>query len=150
MVYQKGLSVKPKKTTLVPFTRRRNFSKDEITMDKVVVPLSNHTKYLGVIFDQKLTWSLHVGSTVNKARNALFTCSKMVGRTWGLKPKMTDWMYKSIVRPIVSYAAFIWWSKTDWAINFGQTTKISMPSHNWSITILSNSSHASHPGPAST
>ena len=44
----------------------------------------------------------------------------MVGKTWGLKPKMMDWMYKSIVRPIFSYTAFIWWPKTETKI--GQST----------------------------
>ena len=110
---EKGLSVNPQKTILVPFTRRRNTSLNTINMNKVNIPLTNHTKYLGVIFDQKLTWNLHLDSVVNKARSALFTCNKMVGKSWGIRPKMMDWMYKIIVRPIISYAALVWWPKTE-------------------------------------
>lgn len=73
--------------------------------------LTDRTKYLGVMFDQKLTWSLHLEYVISRARSALFLSSKMVGSTWGLKPKIMDWLYKSIVRPMISYAALIWWPK---------------------------------------
>lgn len=107
-----GLSINPKKTILVPFTNRRKYSLKVLKMGGVELAPTDHAKYLGVIFDRTLSWKLHVDAVVNKARNALFTCARMAGSTWGLKPKMMDWLYRSIVRPIISYAAFVWWPTT--------------------------------------
>jgi hypothetical protein len=35
----------------------------------------------------------------------------MFGKSWGLKPMMTYWMYIVTVRPIVSYTALMWWPR---------------------------------------
>ena len=32
-------------------------------------------------------------------------CRKFIGSTWGLKPQVTMWIYKSVIRPIISYGA---------------------------------------------
>lgn len=108
---REGLNINPKKTILLPFTRRKKLSLKKITMNGTTLIPTNHTKYLGVIFDQKLSWSLHLEAVISKGQRALFTCQRMVGSTWGLKPELTNWIYKSIVRPIVSYAALVWWPR---------------------------------------
>lgn len=61
--------------------------------------------------DQKLTWNPHLGQVLNEA--ALFTRSKVVGKKWGLKSKMTNWAYKAVIRPMVSYAALVWRPKVE-------------------------------------
>jgi hypothetical protein len=33
----------------------------------------------------------------------------MFGKTWGLKPKVIYWIYTVVLRPIVTYAATMWW-----------------------------------------
>ena len=33
---------------------------------------------------------------------------RMIGPSWGLKPKQMIWLYKSIVRPILTYGAIVW------------------------------------------
>ena len=35
----------------------------------------------------------------------------MVGKSWGIKPSMAHWIFTSIVRPTISFAAFPWWEK---------------------------------------
>ena len=80
-------------------------------MNGTTITPTYHIKYLGVIFDLKLSWSLHLEAVISKGQRALFICQRMVGSTWGLKPELTNWIYKSIVRPIVSYAALIWWPR---------------------------------------
>ena len=37
----------------------------------------------------------------------------MLGKTWGLKPKMTNWLYITVVRPIITYASLVWWPKVE-------------------------------------
>ena len=35
-------------------------------------------------------------------------CQTMLGRTWGLSPKITRWAYLSLIRPTMSYGSLIW------------------------------------------
>ena len=39
-------------------------------------------------------------------------CRKMLGKTWGLSPKVCRWMYISLVRPILSYGSIVWLKST--------------------------------------
>lgn len=46
---------------------------------------------------------------VKKANCALNTCKKAVRITWGLQPRITHWLYISVVRPIF---LLLWWPST--------------------------------------
>ena len=35
-------------------------------------------------------------------------CQRAVGKTWGLCPKLTAWLYKAIIRPGLDYGALFW------------------------------------------
>jgi hypothetical protein len=36
---------------------------------------------------------------------------RAIGKSWRLKPKVVYWIYTSVVRPILTYAALKWWKK---------------------------------------
>jgi hypothetical protein len=38
-------------------------------------------------------------------------CRGTFGKTCGLKPKVIYWIYTVVVRPMVTYAATIWWPR---------------------------------------
>ena len=63
--------------------------------------------------DTTLTWNAHLEKVYTKAIRALWTCSSYCGRNWGIKPYMMNQMYRMMVRPIITYAAWIWWTKVD-------------------------------------
>jgi hypothetical protein len=69
--------------------------------------LLTQVKYLGLILDKGLTWKQHVQHIVTKALRVYWACRATFGKSWGLKPMMTYWMYVTMVRPIVSYAALM-------------------------------------------
>jgi Reverse transcriptase (RNA-dependent DNA polymerase). len=108
-----ALSVNPDKTVVVPFTRRRNLTGlSEPIIGERGITFSREVKYLGVILDNKLTWNAHLEKVVSKAKQTLCVCRRLIGKTWGLKPKMSHWLYTSIVRPRILYGAVVWWQKT--------------------------------------
>ncbi|XP_061727454.1 uncharacterized protein LOC133532697 [Cydia pomonella] len=37
----------------------------------------------------------------------------MIGKRWGLNPKITLWLYKTIIRPLLCYGALVWWPRTN-------------------------------------
>lgn len=48
-----------------------------------------------------------------KATRAIYISSSYCGRSWGVSPELMLSMYRTTVRPIMEYAMWIWWSKTD-------------------------------------
>ncbi|KAI5731173.1 hypothetical protein M8J77_005827 [Diaphorina citri] len=76
----KGLKVNPLKTTMVPFTKKYK-------MGTLVAPIifgerisiADDVKFLGVYFDKRLTWNLHINKTTAKAKAALNMARRSVG-----------------------------------------------------------------------
>lgn len=108
-----GLRVNPAKTTLVLFTRKRRLpSIATPTIYNQALGLSPQVKYLGVTLDSKLSWGRHVEQRVETATKVFWQCRRAFGNSWGLKPKMVHWLYTSIIRPYLTYAAVVWWPRT--------------------------------------
>lgn len=102
----------PDKTKIVLFTKRRQIQgfKAPKLFGKEI-HLSNSAKILGVIIDAKLNFNLHIHDRINKATATLWQCRRTFGKTWGLNAKILMWIYKSVVRPMFSYGAIIWWHR---------------------------------------
>lgn len=112
-----NLSVNPSKTIIVPFTRRLKFNIQDFNLNGSNISLSTEVKYLGVTLDSKLLWSRHIHNIQEKAINIFMACRSMFGKKWGLSPKITFWIYNTVIIPTVTYAAFIWWHKAQSATN---------------------------------
>ncbi len=111
-----GLKVNPAKTVVLPFTRKRNLTTlARLRLDNVQLTVSDNVKYLGVVLDSKLTWNAHLAAATHKAKWALMSARSFIGKTWGLRPLMVSWLYRAVVRPQVTYAALVWWTKTQQA-----------------------------------
>ncbi|KAL1448474.1 hypothetical protein WDU94_005530 [Cyamophila willieti] len=107
-----GLNINPSKTTIVPFTRRHRPNIKAPTLGGTIIEFSKEVKYLGVTLDSKLNWNPHLKKISKKAIAASWTCRRLFGTTWGLKPHMIHWSYMAIIRPMVTYASLVWWPKT--------------------------------------
>uniref|UniRef100_A0A170VB71 Reverse transcriptase n=1 Tax=Triatoma infestans TaxID=30076 RepID=A0A170VB71_TRIIF len=51
--------------------------------------------------------------TANKAIRALMVCRRVAGKSWGCPPRILIWMYTMLVRPIITYGAVAWYSRTN-------------------------------------
>ena len=109
-----GLSVNPKKTEMVLFTRRRKLDGFKpIRVFGEELNRSTEVKYLGVILDSKLTWQAHLTNKYNKAILTFWQCRRIVGKTWGITPKIVHWIYVAIIRPMLTLVAIVWWSRVE-------------------------------------
>jgi lipoprotein signal peptidase len=102
-----GLSVNPDKTGLIAFTRRKlpGFFERFFGMT-LCCPMS--IKYL-VVLDSRLTWREHVDVKVRKAHNLFWACRRAYGVAWGLRPRVVQWLYISIIRLSIIFASWVWW-----------------------------------------
>ncbi|RVE46656.1 hypothetical protein evm_008668 [Chilo suppressalis] len=109
-----GLKVNPVKTELVMFTNKRALGDYRLPkLFNTTLRLSNEVKYLGITLDSKLNWGSHIDKTTTKTNIIFWQCRKMISKTWGLSPLIVRWLYTTIIRPIISYAAVVWWTKTN-------------------------------------
>ncbi|RVE45866.1 hypothetical protein evm_009465 [Chilo suppressalis] len=108
-----GLKVNPVKTELVMFTNKRSLGDYRLPkLFNTTLRLSNEVKYLGITLDSKLNWGSHIDKTTTKTNIIFWQCRKMISKTWRLSPLIVKWLYTTIIRPIISYAAVVWWTKT--------------------------------------
>jgi ribonuclease HI len=104
-----GLSINPNKTTVVPFTRlKKNTQIKELQLFGSSVTYEKQVRYLGVTLDSTLTWNAHLQTIVDKTNKAYWACRRMVGSSWGLKPKMVAWLYTQVILPRICYGALVW------------------------------------------
>ena len=102
---ERDLSVNPLKTEMVLFTRRRKIDNLlPIYFYGKEIQLNSKVKYLGVWLDSKLNWKVHIDSKCQKALLSFYQVKKVVGKIWGVSPKVVHWIYTAIVRPMIAYA----------------------------------------------
>lgn len=108
------LAINAAKTVVVPFTNKRQLA-DLVKpqLNGTPIEFSKEVKYLGVTLDQKLTWNSHLIATLHKAKIALGISSRLAGKTWGLTPKNSLWLYTAVVRPIITYGCIVWHTKAN-------------------------------------
>jgi hypothetical protein len=97
-----NLSINPNKTAVIPFTKKGNLKglKERTPFNKMI-ELTSEVKYLG------LTWKKQLDNVINKAYRAFWTCRSMLGKPWGLKPRVVYWIYTVAVRTTITYAATV-------------------------------------------
>jgi len=107
-----GLVVEHSKTEIFHFNRsHRAFNPPPLDLSPLggkVLLSSNTWKYLGFIFNRKLTFHQHVDFYVNKA---IFTvkCMKLLGNSsHGINPLQKHLLYRLCILPIVLYGFQLW------------------------------------------
>lgn len=107
-----GLKFSKDKTNVILFSKsticRKQKEKYKVKMEGIDLDYSSEAKYLGLILDDRLNFTKHIKSKVNKAKKLMAACKRCAGIVWGPKPKVIDYIYKGIVRPMVTYGSAVW------------------------------------------
>lgn len=100
------LKLNPSKTEAVFFTRRRAvraFPKANIIVEGHSVTWGTHAKYLGAILDQKLTLKKHVDHVIEKGGKCVKMMYSLLSRNSKLDKRNKITLYKTVLRPILTY-----------------------------------------------
>ena len=99
------------KTNVMHFCNLRNHHADpHLTLDGSVLPVVEETKFLGLIFDRKLTFLPHINYLKAKCLKAL-NLLKVVGNTnWGADRKVMLRLYRSLIRSKLDYGSIVYGS----------------------------------------
>ena len=104
-----NLKFNPDKTKAMLYTRKHKVvGRPILNIDGKTIEYVDTFKYLGVHFDTKLNWTFHLEKLIKMAQASLMTARNLVGRYWGLTPKVTKWIYTALVRPMITYGSIVW------------------------------------------
>jgi len=68
----------------------------------------NQIRYLGILFDNKLTFREHMNQIEENCIKLIFSLARSAKITWGLKHKALKTIYTGAILPIILYGAPIW------------------------------------------
>ena len=106
---ENGLQFSAAKTKVVLFHRKKKVDYPEpLCMGDTVLPYDRQVRYLGIILDDKLSYTQHVNDKIGAAKRLLIKSNNALGREWGPKPFILRWAYTGIVRPAITYGSIVW------------------------------------------
>jgi hypothetical protein len=105
------IQINPKKSAAVFFSRRpgkKSKTTGPISMFGETIPWVSETRYLGLVLDDKLTWKPHIEHVRAKAIGGMAALRPITGRRSKLSLKNKVLLYKTMIRPVMTYAAPVW------------------------------------------
>ena len=100
---QNGFKISINKTTGVLFTNKNKIPKINIKIGNENIKMDNSAKFLGVIFDRKLSWKLHIDYILKKCKKRLNLLRALTGYHWGASKKSLLGIYKALIRSVIDY-----------------------------------------------
>jgi hypothetical protein len=102
-----NIKINETKTQAVYFSRRLRPPEARLLFSGQNIHFVNHVKYLGVIFDKRITWRLRIEIIEAKAfRTFIRIYSVFRSECLSANIKLTH--YKALIRSIMTYACFAW------------------------------------------
>lgn len=80
-----------------------------IKFESSSINIQNQVKYLGVYLDKKLRFRIHIESACDKAIKSFRALWPILNRRSALNITNKNLIFKSVIRPILSYASPIWY-----------------------------------------
>ena len=95
------------KTVVTVFNKNRKKTPIRIFFGDDLVSYETNPKFLGIIFDQNLSFAKHTDTICIRARRRLNMLSSMKGKKWGLSSELMIASYKVLIRSIFDYSSLI-------------------------------------------
>lgn len=102
------IGVNADKSSALFLTKRRKAPDRNITIFDREVPWRDQAKYLGITIDQKMTWKNHISTCTNKTKMALSRLYCLLCRSSKLSSENKIRIYKTIIRPMMTYGCAAW------------------------------------------
>ena len=98
-----GFKISMEKTVAVLFTHRKDTIENLLKINGHVLRVDNKAKFLGIIFDSRLTWTHHVDYVVEKCKKRINLLRAVSGNNWGANKKTLLVLYRSLIRSVLDY-----------------------------------------------
>lgn len=102
-----GLELSPSKSVIMLFSRMRLPPPVSIIYNGCEIPVTNQTKFLGVVLDSKLNGAPHCNYIYEKCERLLNMLRCLSGVWWGAHPFCMKLIYNALIRSILDYGTFL-------------------------------------------
>jgi len=106
---QWGIKINESKSIYTTFTLKKQLP-PPISLNNKPIPNSDTVKYLGLLFDKRLTWAKHIHNTKISLNRRLSLLRNILGKSSKLNLKTKLNLYNLLLKPIWSYGIQIWGS----------------------------------------
>lgn len=100
-----GFKISVEKTVAVLFTRSPEKPAIQLDIEGKTVKVEKSAKFLGVVFDQQLTWNNHINHVVSKCNKRLNLMRAVSGTSWGATHRALIAIYRALIRSVLDYGA---------------------------------------------
>lgn len=112
-IYYKKWKIKinPNKTNAIFFTKRRKpryLPDRQLRILDSPIQWVDNIRYLGIIFDKKLTFKYHINNTIMKVNKIICTLYPLINRKSKLSISNKIIIFKTIFNPILMYGSPVW------------------------------------------
>ena len=121
---ERGLTLNVDKTELLWVDSKRKPIHPSIKIDGKVINVASSVRYIGVWIDRHLNWNTHVRNKTADCIKKLVMCQRAIGRVWGLRPALSLWLYKAVIRPCLDYGSLVWVAGTEVALKRALLEKV--------------------------
>ena len=104
-----GLKFSAGKTQAMFMTRKTKYTlPPKLRLYGEEIDYVNKAKYLGITIDKDLTWDCHIKERITSTKRMLVASKLALSHKWGPKPRYMAWMWTAVLRPRITYGAFVW------------------------------------------
>jgi len=111
------LQINELKTKTIVFNKNKPLSFERIQIKGHYIDWSNEVRYLGVIIDKNLSFSMHIRETILKASKTRGILSPIIGRKSPIPLSSKILIYQLYIKSVLTYAGPVWGpyiSRTNW------------------------------------
>jgi len=101
------IKLNERKYKVMLMTRRKR-KEIAIYLNNRPIPQVQRLKYLGIIFDRKLTFKGHINYVRNKYTKLIFTLAKSAKLNWGLNHNALKTIHLGAILPLLLYGVPVW------------------------------------------
>ena len=98
-----GLQLSLKKTVPLLFTKSTKNHEINLTLNKIPLKCENTHRFLGILFDKKLTWTQHIEYISTRCKRKLNILRCLTGTSWGSSSKSLIMVYRAYIRPLLDF-----------------------------------------------
>lgn len=96
------------KTLLISRKRKEKESHISVFINNRIIEQVQQLKYLGILFDKKLNFNMHIKQVTEKCIKLINALAKTAKQNWGLGQEALRTIYKGAILPMLLYGVQVW------------------------------------------
>lgn len=105
---QWGFKLSVDKTKVIVFSKKKTNKIIELKLYNQKIEQVKSIKFLGLWFDEKLKWNIHIQKIVDKCKRKLNILRCLVGSDWGAERQSLKQIYTGIIRSDLDYGCLVY------------------------------------------